>query len=80
MSSEHVIPYAMGGSNDFTIIVCEFSNNELGGQVDRPIIEFFPVRSERFFLGLNGTDGTPPTLDISGVIVFDRLDVFHVVR
>jgi hypothetical protein len=66
-SSEHVIPYAMGGSNDFTIVVCELSNNQLGGQVDRPIIEFFPVRSERFFLGLNGTDGTPPTLDMSGV-------------
>lgn len=71
MSSEHVIPYAMGGSDGFTIVVCEFSNNQLGGQVDRPVIEFFPVRSERFFLGLKGTDGTVPTLDLSGVTFLD---------
>ena len=66
VSSEHIIPYAMGGSNQFTISVCEESNNRLGGQVDRPLIEFIPVRSERFFLGLEGTDGTLPTLDLSG--------------
>jgi hypothetical protein len=66
-SSEHVIPYAMGGSSEFTIRVCMDSNNRLGGEVDRPVIEFFPVRSERFFLGLEGTDGTLPTLDLSGV-------------
>jgi hypothetical protein len=67
MSSEHIIPYAMGGSNEFTITVCEESNNRLGGQVDRPIVEFFAVRSERFFLGLEGTDGTLPTFDLSGI-------------
>jgi hypothetical protein len=67
VSSEHVIPYAIGGSNEFTITVCEESNNRLGGQVDRPIIEFFAVRSERFFLGLEGTDGTLPTFDLSGI-------------
>jgi len=34
VSSEHVIPYAIGGSNDVTITVCEESNNNrLGGQV-----------------------------------------------
>jgi len=71
MSSEHVIPYAMGGSDGLTIVVCESSNNQLGGRVDRPIIEFFPVRSERFFLGLKGTDGTVPTLDLSGVTFLD---------
>jgi hypothetical protein len=57
----------MGGSDEFTIPVCEVSNNRLGGQVDRPLIEFFPVRSERFFLGLEATDGTPPTLELSGI-------------
>jgi hypothetical protein len=67
VSTEHIVPYAMGGSNEFTISVCEESNNRLGGQVDRPLIEFFPVRSERFFLGLEGTDGTLPTLDLSGI-------------
>jgi HNH endonuclease len=67
LSSEHVIPYAIGGPDELTIRVCEFSNNQLGGGTDRPVIEFFAVRSERFFLGLKGTDGTPPTLDLSGI-------------
>lgn len=71
MSSEHVIPYSMGGTDAFSIVVCEFSNNLLGGQVDRPVVEFFPVRSERFFLGLKGTDGTAPTLDLSGTTFLD---------
>lgn len=67
LSSEHVIPYAIGGSSDFTITVCEELNNRLGGQVDRPIIEFVAVRAERFFLGLEGTDGTLPSFDLSGI-------------
>jgi hypothetical protein len=65
-SDEHIIPYAMGGADVFAIPVCEFSNNRLGGQVDRPIIEYDTVRSEKFFLGLEGTDGTKPTLNLSG--------------
>src|SRR5271155_2424420 len=67
VSDEHIVPYAMGGPADFTIRVCEFSNNRLGGQVDRPVIEYDPVRSERFLFELEGTDGTPPTLNLSGI-------------
>ncbi len=63
---EHVVPYAVGGSDAFTIRVCKASNNRLGGSVDKPFAENFVVRSQRFFLGLSGTDGTPPTLDLSG--------------
>ncbi len=74
-SSEHVVPYAMGGTNEFTIPVCEASNNEFGGQIDRPLTEFFPVRSERFFLGLKGTDGTPPTLDLGGTTYLQGREV-----
>jgi HNH endonuclease len=74
-SSEHVVPYAMGGTNEFTIPVCETSNNEFGGQIDRPLIEFFPVRSGRFFLGLKGTDGTPPTLDLGGTTYLQGREV-----
>jgi hypothetical protein len=65
-SDEHVVPYAIGGSQAFTIRVCAASNNSLGGLVDKPFIESFIVRSNRFFLGLAGTDGTDPTLDLSG--------------
>jgi hypothetical protein len=67
MSLEHLVPYAMGGASEFTINVCEVSNNEFGGRIDRPLIEFFPIRSARFFLGLKGTDGTEPTLDLGGI-------------
>jgi hypothetical protein len=35
--------------------------------VDKPFAEMFVVRSKRFLLGLCGTDGTEPTLDLSGV-------------
>lgn len=74
-SDEHIIPYAMGGADGFTIPVCEFSNNRLGGQVDRPIIEYDTVRSERFFLDLEGTDGTKPTLNLSGTGYVDGNEV-----
>jgi len=67
MSLEHLVPYAMGGASEFTINVCEVSNNEFGGSIDRPLIEFFPIRSARFFLGLKGTDGTEPTLNLGGI-------------
>lgn len=65
-TDEHVVPYAIGGSNAFTIRVCEPLNNGLGGDVDKPFSETFIVRSKRFFLELSGTDGTEPTLDLSG--------------
>jgi len=65
-TNEHVVPYAIGGSDAFTIRVCEKSNNDLGGLVDKPLIETFVLWSQRFFLGLRGTDGTKPTLDLSG--------------
>jgi hypothetical protein len=76
-----IVPYALGGANDFTIPVCEASNNRLGGQVDKPVIEYYPVRSERFFLGLEGTDGTRPTLDLSGTGYIDgeEVDIRYVV-
>src|ERR1700733_15409182 len=51
-SIEHVLPYALGGSNDLTITACKWSNNTLGSDVDAPFMDFFPVRSDRFFFGL----------------------------
>ena len=36
LSDEHVVPYAVGGSNAFTIRVCKASNNALGGHIDKP--------------------------------------------
>jgi HNH endonuclease len=65
-SLEHVIPYALGGSDELTITTCEEKNNELGSEVDAPFIDFFPVRSKRFFLGLRSTGGKEPTLELGG--------------
>jgi hypothetical protein len=71
-SGEEVVPYAVGGSREFGIQVCEGSNNSLGGSVDKPFAEMFAVRAHRCFLGLRGTDGTKPTLDLSGQIQIDN--------
>jgi hypothetical protein len=65
-TDEHVVPYALGGSNALTIRACRESNNALGGLVDKPFIEIFPVRTNRFLFGLSATDGTEPTLDLGG--------------
>jgi hypothetical protein len=66
ITREHIVPYSIGGANAFCIQVCADSNSSLGGLVDKPFIESFVVRSKRFFFGLLGTDGTEPTLDLSG--------------
>ena len=65
-SVEHVIPYGLGGSDDLTISTCDRSNNALGSDVDAPFMDFFPVRSQRFFLGLKSAKGNEPTLDLGG--------------
>lgn len=74
-SIEHVIPYALGGSNDLTIITCDRSNNTLGSDVDAPFLDFFPVRCDRFFLGLESTKGNEPTLDLGGIGWIDGKEV-----
>lgn len=65
-SLEHVIPYALGGSDELTITTCEAENSDLGSEVDAPFIDFFPVRSKRFFLGLESTGSNEPTLELGG--------------
>lgn len=67
MTKEHVIPYALGGSDSLTIRTCARQNNDLGRDVDATFLNLFTVRSKRFFLGLESTSGNPPTLDLSGV-------------
>jgi HNH endonuclease len=70
-TDEHVIPYAMGGSNALTIRTCARQNNDLGRDVDAPFLNLFTIRSKRFFLGLESTSGNPPSLDLSGVTWID---------
>lgn len=65
-SKEHIIPQALGGPEPLTIPTCKDSNNTLGSQVDAPFMDFLPIRSKRFFLGLESAKGNAPTLDLSG--------------
>jgi HNH endonuclease len=74
-SIEHVIPYGLGGSDELTITTCDRSNNVLGSNVDAPFMDFFPVRSKRFFLGLESTKGNEPTLDLGGTGWIDGQEV-----
>lgn len=74
-SIEHVVPYGLGGSDDLTIITCDRSNNNLGSDVDAPFMDFFPVRSKRFFLGLESIKGNEPTLDLGGTGWIDGKEV-----
>ena len=67
MSVEHIVPFALGGSNSFTIPTCRTSNNDLGSHVDAPFENFFPIRAKRFFLGLKSTSGNEPMLDLGGI-------------
>lgn len=74
-STEHVIPYGLGGSDGLTIVTCKRSNNTLGSDVDAPFMDFFPVRCTRFFLGLESTKGNEPTLDLGGTGWIDGREV-----
>lgn len=74
-SREHVIPFALGGSDELTIITCKRQNNELGSDVDAPFIDFFPVQAKRLFLGLESTRGNEPMLDLGGKGWIQRKEV-----
>jgi len=74
-SMEHVIPFAIGGTNDLTIRTCKTCNNNLGTDVDAPFMESFFVSSKRFFLDLASTKGNAPTLDLSGTGWIDDKEV-----
>lgn len=66
-TEEHIVPFALEGSNSFTIPVCHSCNRNLGSEVDAPFLDFFPIRSKRFFLGLESTSGNEPSIDLGGI-------------
>jgi hypothetical protein len=75
MTIEHIVPFAMGGSDSFTITTCHASNSNLGSTVDAPFLDFFPVRSKRFFLGLESTSGNQPSIDLGGMGTIENKEV-----
>jgi hypothetical protein len=65
-NTEHVIPYALGGSDQFTISTCEFSNSTFGRDIDAPFLRIFPVAYERFVRNIESASGNPPSLIFRG--------------
>jgi|SRR6267378_1377879 len=65
-STEHIIPYALGGSNQFTIMTCRYSNNTFGRDIDAPFLRVFPVAYERFTRNIDSSSGNLPALTFAG--------------
>lgn len=54
---EHVVPFAIGGSNQFMIQVCEACNSHCGTEVDALLTNNFFIASERIARDLRGQSG-----------------------
>ena len=67
---EHIIPYALGGSDQFSIIYCsKKANNDLGTTIDSPFLELPIVGFKRHMLGLKSYSGKVPALRFKGECV-----------
>jgi hypothetical protein len=65
-SPEHIIPFALGGSNEFTIPVCSKSNSDFGAYIDARFLEVFPVSHERFVRNIKSYSGQEPCIVFRG--------------
>lgn len=75
-SEEHIVPFSLGGSNQFTTLdVSRKYNNDAGSQIDAKLINNWFVAHERWRLKLKSQNGSIPpilfegTVDINGKIV-----------
>jgi hypothetical protein len=66
-SFEHIVPYALGGSDAFGISYCsKRANNDFGRDIDAPFIALPLVGFVRHQLGLKGNSGKVPDLVFKG--------------
>lgn len=65
-TDEHVVPYALGGSDDLCIRVCKGANDRMGSEVDAPMLDNFFIASERLTRGIKGTGGSQPRWTFRG--------------
>lgn len=68
---EHVVPYSLGGSNQFTIQVCSKVNSDLGSEIDARFQRIFPVAYQRFIRNLKSYSGAEPTILFRGTTELD---------
>lgn len=62
-SKEHIVPYALGGSNAFTTMdVSKKYNNDFGRDIDAKFINLLPVSIKRHMLQLAGSSGKIPPI------------------
>jgi hypothetical protein len=74
-SKEHIIPFAIGGSNDFTIQTCIDCNSVMGDTVDVLLVNYPLIQIKRLLLGLEGTGGTEPAWKAEGTADFQGKEV-----
>jgi hypothetical protein len=64
---EHVVPYAVGGSDDFTTDdASKKYNNDLGSSVDAPFSNLLPIAILRHQLGIKAQSGKIPAIELNG--------------
>ena len=62
-SVEHIIPWAIGGSNSVTTSdVSKLANNDLGSKVDAPFASTLPIALKRHQLELKSQGGNIPPI------------------
>ncbi len=63
-SVEHIVPWAVGGSNGCTTSdASKKGNNDLGSSVDAPFSNLLPIAAKRHLLGIEGISGDIPPIE-----------------
>ncbi|MCG2778417.1 MAG: HNH endonuclease, partial [Desulfobacterales bacterium] len=69
-SKEHIIPYALGGSNDFVTYDCsKRANNDFGRDIDAPFVALPIVGFKRHEFGIQGQSGNVPPIEMKATVV-----------
>lgn len=64
-SREHIVPWSIGGSNQFsTWDVSKRSNNDFGRDIDAPFINLLPIAIKRHRFSINGYSGAIPDIEL----------------
>ena len=75
VSKEHIIPFAIGGSNDFAIQTCRECNSVMGDTVDPLLVNYPLIQIKRLLLGLDSTSGNEATWKAEGTADFEGKEV-----
>lgn len=68
-SDEHIVPYSLGGSNQFVIRdVSKKGNNDAGSSADALLINSWFIAQERWRLKLKSQNGVIPPIEFDGTI------------